>query len=177
MMKLNKVFLFFVFLSLSTDIYGQSESKKFRAGIFVGYPLGFFDLPRSGFHLSFNPTRHFNQHLALEGQVSISKMKFGRNDNFFGHDGGSATNFNLLAGLRLYILKEKHKVRPYARLLLGFGAGHDTKYNADNFLYKEQLAGVSVAADLCVEVGKNWNFCLGLEGPSVTFGLKAGYTF
>jgi hypothetical protein len=177
-MKFNKLSVVLVFLSLLTagKIVGQSEVKKIRTGIFIGYPLGLFDLPKSGFHLSINPTYSFNQHLAAEGQLSYSKMNFKRSDNFFGHDGGDAANFNLLVGLRLYILKEKHKTRPYLRVLYGYGAGHNTEYNANGVLAKEKLVGVSGSADFCLEVNKKWNFGLGLEGSYPSIGLKVGYT-
>jgi Outer membrane protein beta-barrel domain len=154
-----------------------SAQNDLHVGLNLGYPIGGFDESKSAYHVGVHPTYRFNRLLSGEVQVSFSKATYDRSTDIFGHDGGSTTNFNALAGLRLYILGEKYQVRPYLNFLVGYGKGYDQVYNKSNVLIKDEDGPGSVSLGVFLEIKHRVHVGLCVEGPWAFIVPKIGVSF
>ncbi len=166
-------------MACSTFISAQDDTRqsKFNFSISVGYPIGIFDLPKSGYHAAANVTYPFNDYFELEGQVSFTGMKFNRATNTFAHDGGEIKNFNLLGGIRIYVLSHYSNVRPYINFLMGYGNGINNEYNDQNTLIKSTTGPLGYSAAFNVEIKTKYLVAVSIEGPTANIVAKVGYQF
>lgn len=169
--------IFLVIFILAIASVSQAQNRPFGGAVFLGYPMGIFDAPSSGIHFSINPLYRISGLFSLEGQVSYSNLKYRRTDDFFGHNGGSTQNLNLLVGGRLYFIKESRKIRPFIHLLLGYGSGYDKYYNADNAIKLDKTGPLGASLGLNIEALHKFSIGIGVEGPTPNILVKAGYQF
>jgi outer membrane protein W len=174
---MKKTILFACCAIFSIGALSAQSAAKLGAGIFVGYPLGVFDLPNAGFHIGIHPTWKLSQHFSLEGQLSYTKATYNRTSATFGHDGGDFKNVNALAGLRIYFAKEHRNVRPYINAMLGYGKGTNREYTSANLLNTTTEGPVGISLGFFVEIRQHWNIGLNIEGPQTTLMPKIGYSF
>jgi hypothetical protein len=172
-----KQLIFLSIFTLAVATHSHAQDRSFGGTVFIGFPLGVFDIPASGIHFSINPLYRVSGFFSLEGQVSYSNMKYNRSDDFFGHDGGSTQNLNLLVGGRVYVTKESRKIRPFIHLLLGYGRGHDKYYDASNIFRTEETGPLGITMGLNLEVFHSFSIGLGVEGPTPNIVAKMGYKF
>ena len=180
-MQMNiRVLLFFLFvLCGKSAISAQEEStgNKFSFSISVGYPIGIFDFPKTGYHAAVNVTYPFNAFFELEGQLSFSGMKFKRATNNFAHDGGEVKNLNLVGGIRVYMRSQDRRFRPYVNFLIGFGNGINNEYDDANSLVKTTTGPLGYSTAFNVIIDEKYIVALGVEGPTTNIVAKVGYQF
>ena len=158
-------------------ISAQNSNSNFGYSLLIGYPLGIFDLPGFGYHISSNLDYSFSKILSAESQISYTKMDYNRSDNIFSHDGGLASNLNLLIGLKLKFNNQNRKYHYYYNFLYGYGYGIDQYFNANNDYIKIERSTASISSSLNLIYKKRWNFSFVLESPNPTFLLRTGYKF
>jgi hypothetical protein len=155
------------------------ENKQYfyfdKINFTIGYPGHIFDAPNFGVHLGVHPSYHLGQIVSVEAQVSGSYAQFERDANLFGHNGGYISNFNLMIGPRIYLLKEHRKVRPYFNAYMGFGYSMTREYGSDNVAYEFTDSQGTISLGAYVEVKEKFVAGLGFEGPEAAIVVKVGY--
>ena len=172
------VLLLLLFYSgLAVSAQNESTGNKVKFAISVGYPMGVFDFPKTGYHAAVNVTYPFNAYFELEGQLSFSGMKFNRASNKFAHDGGEVKNLNLVGGIRVYVRSQDSRFRPYVNFLIGFGNGINNEYNDANSLVKTTTGPLGYSTAFNVIIDEKYIVALGVEGPTTNIVAKVGYQF
>jgi hypothetical protein len=175
---MKKLFLL-VFLSFPTSVPSVFAQKtQFSAQ--AGFPLLMgFDSPNSGFYASFHATQKLNPSFAVEEKIAFANGNFKRNDNFFGHNGGSTTLATTALGIRWNMRKEATDFNPSLSIFpIGVGYFKDEEYNnAGELIPPDKRFTYTPSAALNVQIKEHYNLGVELELAGLVGSLYLGYRF
>lgn len=149
--------------------------RSFIFGTSIGYPLGIFDIPNAGIYVGIHPRWRISDIFWIDTQISYSHSRFDRDDDIFSHDGGQTNSYSAIFGPRLYMMGSNKNIRPYANLLIGYGATVDQEYNADDELKYATFGVYSFSFGIYLEINKRFFFGGAVEGAHTEAVVKLGY--
>jgi hypothetical protein len=175
---MKKLFLlmFLSFFASFSSIFGQKAHFSLQGG----YPLLMgFDSPNSGFYASLHATQRLNPSFAMEEKIAFANGKFMRNDNFFGHNGGSTTLTTAALGIRWNMRREATDFNPSLSIFpIGGGWFKDEQYNNDGALITpDKRFTYAPSAALNFQIKEHYNLGVELEVIGLIGSLYLGYSF
>lgn len=163
----------------SAQSYMDEEIPRFRHQAKLGYPVEIglsFEFPKTGMHISYNPTYKMTDFLSVEGQASFTYADFERNSSTFARDGGVSQSLNFLAGGRVYILGENGPIRFYVNAMVGVLQFVTSEFNIDGNLVNDVGYGLGFSSGFFTQYNNTWSLGVSLETRNFLI-LRAGYTF
>ena len=163
--NLQGILLFILLVIVVKMTHGQNRQLIASATLGITSPILDNGL---GFYLGINPYLLITPNLAMEGQVSYTKVKI--SGAFISGRSGFNTNLNTLIGTRLYLNSKEKKIRLYLNLLIG-GAYNRMQLNGLD-PYKNFEMGYSIGSFVSFD-----KIIFGLSYENNNPILKIGYDF
>ncbi len=165
--------------SIHAQSYLDEEIPTFRHQVKIGYPIEIglgLNFPKTGVHISYNPTYKLMDFISAEGQISYNYTDFERNSSTFARDGGDSQSLNVLVGGRLYVLGESSPIRIYVNAMTGLVQFMASEFNADGELVEDNGYSIGLSTGVYIQYNNTWSAGASLETRNFLV-LRAGYTF